>query len=227
MNHACFDEFALPCSLATRRDNADVKIIRDIRITGTQLHAVLEKKAVAELSGFEEAVCRFFYQFRLNNSQFEKVEAAVVNAVLEKLELLKAKIQSVSVYSYCIVGEILKMLQAKETGETEKHVDEWIACIQKELESQKEESIYSAALLNQVNQMMNRSAVWLSLLLPKNKKCSKPSPAKEPMSGVIVSALMKMCDLAALRIPEKKDYAGVLEKQRLTQGVGMSECVYE
>ena len=37
------------------------------------------------------------------------------------------------------------------------------------------------AMLAQLSQLVNQSMVWAFLLLPKNKKCKKPSVPKNPV----------------------------------------------
>ena len=217
MNQVCFDEFATIPSKHEYIENADLHIIRFWNIEKTHMGQVFKANAYNELFAFEEAMCCFFYHFMKKDRQFEKVDKSILQLIKQTLQELKAKIHSISILSYCIVGEVLEMLDSKECEKAEKEISKYLQEMKELMKAVSHDSIYDAAILSQVNQVMNHSAVWLELLLSKNKKCSKPSPAKEP-----TSALTAFFEMADLKVPEKKEYSSILEKNNVAKGVSFN-----
>lgn len=222
MNQVCFDEFATIPSKHEYIENADHHIIRFWNIEKTHMGQIFKANAYNELFAFEEAMCCFFYQFMKKDRQFEKVDKSILQLIKQTLQELKAKVHSISILSYCIVGEVLEMLDSKECEKAEKEISKYLQEMKELMKAVSHDSLYDAEILCQVNQVMNHSAVWLELLLSKNKKCSKPSPAKEPTSAVIMTALTAFFEMADLKVPEKKEYSSILEKNNVAKGVSFN-----
>lgn len=218
MNQSCFEDLIHPLNLLSRRNNLDYSISRFWDMSGTEFSQMKKQEALAEYSAFEEAMTRFFSHYMKSNNQFAKVDVQLIDSVITSINSLKAKVTSLSVYSYCIVGEVLRMLQAGEVGNTEETIQQLLDMMNKELLNMQKEGIYNSYYLNQLNLVMNRSAIWLELLLSKNKKCSKPSPAKEPTAGVIVRILNSFFAMTEFEVT-KKPYVSLLEENKLVKGV--------
>lgn len=218
MNQSCFEDLIQPLDLLYRRNNLDYSITRFWNMSGTEFNQMKNQEALSEYSAFEEAITCFFCHFLESNNQFAKVDVQVIDSVVNSVNALKAKVNSLSVYSYCIVAEVLRMLQAGEVGNTEETVQQLLDMMNKELLNMQQDGIYNVYCLNQLNLVMNRSAIWLELLLSKNKKCSKPSPAKEPTAGVIVKILNSLFAMTEFEV-SKKSYASLLEEKKLVKGV--------
>lgn len=220
MNQSCFEDLVHPLNLLSRRNNLDYSITRFWNMSGTEFNQMKKQEALSEYSAFEEAIACFFCHFMESNNQLAKVDVQVIDSVVNSINALKAKVNSLSVYSYCIVGEVLRMLQAGEVGNTEETVQQLLDMMNKELLNMQRDGIYNVYCLNQLNLVMNRSAIWLELLLSKNKKCSKPSPAKEPTAGLIVRILNSFFAMTEFEV-SKKSYASLLEEKKLVKGVSV------
>ena len=154
MNQVCFDEFAAIPSKHEYIKNADHHIIRFWNIEKTQMGKIFKENAYNELFAFEEAICCFFYHFMKNDRQFEKVDKSILQLIKQTLQELKTKVHSISILSYCIVGEVLEMLDSKEYEKAEQEISKYLQEMKELMKSVSHDSLYDAAILSQVNQVM-------------------------------------------------------------------------
>lgn len=110
----------------------------------------------------------------------ENIPQERVTAVLKAYDKLRQdeKIPVILRSSYGVMDVCIRVLGEK--GEIPVGLQEEVNAFVNEIEQALKKS-YLNGLLSQINQVVRRVLVWLLLLLSKNKKCSKPTVAKEPV----------------------------------------------
>lgn len=189
---AGFDDLLLPipvgiCGKCNAQedcvDNADWSISREFLPPESQLAKLKQAGAIPAVTACRHAVARFFFLAAKNEWKIDTLPREEFDAAIAAIDAFCGKegIPAVLRDSFIVFASCLRVLVAEETaipaiGETGKHAVEAI---------HGEVTIVAdcgdGAMLSQLSQLVNQTMVWLFLLLPKNKKCKKPSVPKNPV----------------------------------------------
>ena len=232
LNQACFNEFVKSFDMGNRRDNADLHIIRSFSIQNTQLHQLIQHSCVRELDCFEESASRFLFALLANNNQLASIDKEMIDSIVSTSQQLEMKLQNYSSFSYRIFALVVSSLYnaikegMNDFSSLEASIQPYFEKMKEEVKVLKSEQFFNSFMLNQINQTVNRTVVWLNMLLPNNKKCSKPSAAKEPSSALIVKVIAMLLNMIQPLEEEvskysSNDYSAILEKNQLMKGVGL------
>ncbi len=186
MNQVCFQEL-LNAEEAKEKDNADYKFVRFWNTKGTQMEELEHNSGLKELTCFESAVASFLYELREKEYQIDKVRMEVISRVHESCAALGENVPQLIRSSYVVFDKVLKMKMEGNVDDA-KSVEELLESMQSTVAASVEnDGIVSPAVLSQLSQIAHYTLVWLELILAKNKKCSKPMPAREPVAARVRS----------------------------------------
>lgn len=181
MNQTCFQELANTNGTKRDRDNADYKFARFWNTNGTQMEQLKQNSGLMQLSHFESAVASFLYELREHEYQIDKVRAETITAVHETASSLGENVPQLIRSSYVVFDKLLRM-KMEGNGDDAKSAEELLGTMQTIVsDSIQRGGVAPAFLLSQLSQIAHHTLVWIEMILPKNKKCSKPMPAKEPV----------------------------------------------
>lgn len=164
-------------------DNADWSISREFLPPESQLAKLKRADAIPAVTACRHAVARFFLLAAKNEWKVETLPREEFEAPVAAIDTFCGKegIPAILRDSFIVFASCLRAFLAEESaipaiGETGKAAVERI---------RGEVTIVAdcgdGAMLAQLAQLVNQSMVWAFLLLPKNKKCKKPSVPKNPV----------------------------------------------
>lgn len=183
MNQVCFQEL-LNGEETKERDNADYKFARFWNTKGTQMEELKHNSGLKELTCFESAVASFLYELREKEYHFEKVRMHVISRVHECCAALSDNVPQLIRSSYIVFDKMLKMKMEGNVDDA-KSIEELLETMKNTIVSGiQNQGIVSPSVLSQLSQIAHFTMVWLELILSKNKKCSKPMPAREPVTAI-------------------------------------------
>lgn len=143
--------------------------------------SMMEKDSMILLE-YQYAVCGYLLEAHRVTWNSEKIPQERITAVLKAYETLRQSdaIPLILRESYGVMDVCIRVLGEKNeiSPELQEKGLNHIKMIQEVMETNSSVNI----ILPQINQLVKQTIVWLFLLLNKNKKCSKPAVAKEPVS---------------------------------------------
>ena len=158
-------------------DNADFKFARFWPISGTQMGKIGHSESLLQ---YQHAICGYLMEARQMAWNAEKISQERVNSVLNAYADLRQNetIPVILQASYGVMDVCIRVLGEKgeiPTGLRDE-ANEYVNKIEQQLGVSQMNVMWP-----QINQLVKQTLVWLVLLLNKNKKCSKPTVAKEPV----------------------------------------------